>query len=146
MLKFRTTEEISGIKFLDLIKDSTDAVGELFNKFPNSWQKNSYKSIMLTMFDSIKFATLVNVTIAKTKHEEVDKLQILDEIHIYIEAIKDLLQIYLDNPPEFVGKTDRKKVVTLENIKNTQKLLLETLKALENLRKFEVKTLDKLNS
>lgn len=35
MLKFRTTEEISGIKFLGLIKDSTDAVGELFNKFPN---------------------------------------------------------------------------------------------------------------
>lgn len=145
MLNFRTTEDISGIKFVELVKDSTDAVNELFNKFTNSWQKENYRPAMSMMFDSVKYATILNMVIAKDKHEELDKLQILNETFLNIAAVEDLLQDCLDEPPEFVGKTDRKKVVTLADIKNVYELLLKTLEALEKLKKFEVKTFNKLD-
>lgn len=145
MLNFRTTEDISGIKFVELVKDSTDAVNELFNKFTNSWQKENYRPAMSMMFDSVKYATILNMVIAKDKHEELDKLQILNEVFLNIAAVEDLLQDCLDEPPEFVGKTDRKKVVTLADIKNVYELLLKTLEALEKLKKFEVKTFNKLD-
>lgn len=145
MLNFRTTEDISGIKFVELVKDSTDAVNELFNKFTNSWQKENYRPAMSMMFDSVKYATILNMVIAKDKHEELDKLQILNETFLNIAAVEDLLQDCLDEPPEFVGKTDRKKVVTLADIKNVYELLLKTLETLEKLKKFEVKTFNKLD-
>lgn len=145
MLKFRTTEDISGIKFVELVKDSTDAVNELFNKFTNGWQKENYRPAMSMMFDSVKYATILNVIIAKDKHEELDKLQMLNETFLNIAAVEDLLQDCLDEPPEFVGKTDRKKVVTVADIKNVYELLLKTLEALEKLKKFEVKTFNKLD-
>lgn len=145
MLNFRTTEDISGIKFVELVKDSTDAVNELFNKFTNSWQKENYRPAMSMMFDSVKYATILNMVIAKDKHEELDKLQILNEVFLNIAAVEDLLQDCLDEPPEFVGKTDRKKVVTLADIKKVYELLLKTLEALEKLKKFEVKTFNKLD-
>lgn len=145
MLKFRTTEDVSGIKFVELIKDSTNAVNELFNKFTNSWQKENYRPAMSMMFDSIKYATILNVIIAKDKHEELDKLQMLNETFLNIAAVEDLLQDCLDEPPEFVGKADRKKVVTLEDIENVHELLLKTLEVLEKLKKFEVKTFNKLD-
>ena len=97
------------------------------------------------MFDSVKYATILNMVIAKDKHEELDKLQILNETFLNIAAVEDLLQDCLDEPPEFVGKTDRKKVVTLADIKNVYELLLKTLEALEKLKKFEVKTFNKLD-
>lgn len=145
MLNFRTTEDISGIKFVELVKDSTDAVNELFNKFTNSWQKENYRPAMSMMFDSVKYATILNMVIAKDKREELDKLQILNETFLNIAAVEDLLQDCLDEPPEFVGKTDRKKVVTLADIKNVYELLLKTLEALEKLKKFEIKTFNKLD-
>lgn len=145
MLKFRTTEDISGIKFVELVKDSTDAVNELFNKFTNGWQKENYRPAMSMMFDSVKYATILNVIIAKDKHEELDKLQMLNETFLNIAAVEDLLQDCLDEPPEFVGKTDRKKVVTVADIKNVYELLLKTLEALEKLKKFEVKAFNKLD-
>lgn len=145
MLNFRTTEDISGIKFVEPIKNSTDAVNELFNKFTNSWQKENYRPAMEMMFDGIKYATILNVIIAKDKHEELYKLQILNEIYLNIAAVEDLLQDCLDEPPEFVGKTDRKKVVTLEDIENVHELLLATLKAIENLKEFEEENFDRLD-
>lgn len=144
MLKFRTTEEISGIKFLDPIRDSTNAVGELFNKFSNNWKKTNYKTIMLAMFRAIKQATILNVTFAKSKLEEADKLKILGEVYDDIAEVEDLFHLYLDEPYMDIVEIDS-KTVTLEEIKNVHERLLETLDILERLTRFEIKTLKKLN-
>lgn len=96
------------------------------------------------MFRAIKQATILNVTFAKSKLEEVDKLKILDEVYDNIAEVENLFQFYLDEPYIDIVELDS-KTVTLEEIKNVHERLLKTLDILERLTRFEIKTLKKLN-
>lgn len=144
MASDETMEDISGINFLKPVFNASQAVEELFAKFPEEWQ-SKYGCIIDFINKQTTTLVVANMFPAKTKKIQSNIINIILAALGSFSITEDLLKDWLEDVPNFISQTQsNNNFATLEDIDSAHEFSLEAVDVLRKLYKFEENVYDEL--